>query len=346
MAQSAPPATMRAWQYSSTENGGLDKNLKLNPAAPVPKPKPSQHLVQVLATALNPVDYKPAELPLLGRLLVSYPATPGLDYVGVIVSPASGSPLEPGQLVFGVAGSSPLAGGALAEYALVEIKHAILVPDGVSALNASTLGVAALTAYQSIVPRVKDGDRIFINGGSGGTGTFGIQFAKAIGCHVTTTCSTANVELCQGLGADEVIDYKKGSVLDALLARGLKFDHAVDNVGNISDKNLWWNCNQFLKPGASYVLVAGELSVAGIIDTVKRKLLPRFCGGLKGKVDGFWPESKPEHLEQVAKWVREGKVKVIVDHKYSFEEGVEAFGKLKSGRAKGKIVIAIAPEKV
>lgn len=280
---------------------------------------------------------------IVGRLLVSYPATPGLDYAGVIVTPADGSPLKPGQLVFGVAGSSPLAGGALAEFALVQEKHAILIPEGMSALDASTIGVAALTAYQSIVPRVKKGDRIFINGGSGGTGTFGIQFAKAVGCHVTTTCSTLNVELCKSLGADEVIDYKTSSVIDALLASE-KFDHAVDNVGNINDKVLWWRCNEYLKPGASYVLVAGELSVTSVIDMVKRAVLPRFFGGLKGKVDGFWPESKPEHLEQVAEWVKEGKVKVVIDHKFPFEEGNKAMEKLKTGRAKGKVVIDVALE--
>ncbi|EKD20011.1 uncharacterized protein L3040_002311 [Drepanopeziza brunnea f. sp. 'multigermtubi'] len=342
MASDHPLAmTMRAWQYSSTKNGGLDQNLKLNPSARIPTPKPNQHLVQILATALNPVDYKPAEIPLVGRVLVSYPATPGLDYVGTIVVPASGSPLRAGQLVFGVAGTSPLAGGAMAEYALVEDKRAILVPEGVGTLDAATLGVAALTAYQSIVPRVREGDRIFINGGSGGTGTFGIQFAKAIGCHVTTSCSTTNVELCKSLGADEVLDYKKGSVLDALLASE-KFDHAVDNVGHIEDKALWWKCHEYMKPGASYVLVAGEISVPSVVDMAKRALLPRFLGGLKGKVDGFWPEPKPEDLQKVATWVKEGTVKVTIDHTFSFEEGAEAVTKLKSGRAKGKILIDVA----
>ncbi len=328
-------------QYSSTKNGGIDKNIQLNSAASLPKPKPNQHLVQIIATALNPVDYKPAEMPVVGRLLVSNPATPGLDYAGVVVTPADGSPLKPGQLVFGVAGSSPLAGGALAEFALVQENRAIVIPEGVSTLDASTLGVAALTAYQSIIPRVKKGDRIFINGGSGGTGTFGIQFAKAVGCHVTTTCSTPNMELCKSLGADEVIDYKKGSVLEALIASD-KFDHAVDNVGNINDKAFWWRCNEYLKPGASYVLVAGELSVTSVIDMVKRAVLPKFLGGLQGKVDGFWPESKPEDLEHVAEWVKEGKVKVVIDHKFSFEEGNKAIEKLKTGRAKGKIVIDVA----
>jgi NADPH:quinone reductase-like Zn-dependent oxidoreductase len=75
------------------------------------------------------------------------------------------------------------------------------------------------------VPHVKQGDRIFINGGSGGCGVFGIQFAKAAGCYVVTSCSTPNTELCRSLGADEVVDYKKTSVLEALDASQVKFDH-------------------------------------------------------------------------------------------------------------------------
>ncbi|KAG4424985.1 hypothetical protein IFR04_001956 [Cadophora malorum] len=342
-AKDFPPATMRAWQYSS-KKGGLDKNMKINSAATTPKPKPTQHLVQILATALNPVDYKPAEMPLVGRLLVSYPATPGLDFAGTIVTPADGSDFKPGQLVFGVAGTSPLAGGALAEFAIVEEKHAVAVPEGVSTLDVAVLGVAGLTAFQSIVPRVKEGDHVFINGGSGGTGTLGIQFAKAVGCHVTTTCSTTNVELCKRLGADVVIDYKHDNVLAALLASGQKFDHAVDNVGHIEDKELWWRWNEYAKPGASYVLVAGELSVTSVIDMAKRALLPKFLGGLKGKIDGFWPAPKPENLAQVATWIKEGKVKPVIDQKFAFEDGAKALEKLKTGRAKGKIVIDVALE--
>jgi alkaline phosphatase D len=81
------------------------------------------------------------------------------------------------------------------------------------------------------VPHVKSGDKVFINGGSGGTGCFGIQIANAVGCHVTTSCSTANVEFCKSLGAEEVVDYRKGSVIEALKASGVKFGHVVDNIG-------------------------------------------------------------------------------------------------------------------
>jgi len=332
---------MRAWQYSSTK-GGLEKNLKINPSAPVPKPKPDQHLVQIIATALNPVDYKPAEIPGVARFAITKPATPCIDFAGSIVRPATGSPLKAGQLVFGVSGSSPLAGGALSEFSVSGINSTVALPDSVDPVDAATVGVAALTAYQSIVPRVKKGDKIFINGGSGGTGVFGIQFAKVVGCHVTTTCSATNVELCKSLGADDVVDYKKVSVLEALKANGHKFDHAVDNVG--TNKELLWHCHEFMQSGAVYVVVGGEPSLGNLADTLKRKVWPGFLGGMQGKVVGFWPQQKSEDLQQIGEWMNTGKVKTVIDQKFLFEQAPQVFEKLKTGRARGKIVIDVASE--
>lgn len=341
MAHHSPPSTIRAWQYSSAK-GGLEKSLQLNPSAPLPKPKSNQYLVKVIATALNPVDYKPAEIPVVGRLIVPKVATPGIDFAGSIVTPADGSALKPGQLVFGACGSSPLAGGALSEFAIAKISNVVALPDGVSIIDAATIGVAGMTAYQSIVPRVKKGDKVFINGGSGGTGVFGIQFAKAVGCHVTTTCSTTNVELCKSLGADEVVDYKKQSVIEALTTSEHRFDHAVDNIGK--DKELYWRSHEYMWPGAACVLVGGEPSFAGIGDLLKRKVVPGFLGGIKGKVEGFWPQPKLKDFEQIVNWMKEGKVRAVIDQKFPFEEAPKAFEKLKTGRAKGKIVVEVVSE--
>lgn len=341
MTGSFPPSTMRAWQYSSTK-GGLEKNLKINPSAPLPKPKPDQHLIQIIATALNPVDYKPAEIPGVARFAITKPATPGIDFAGSIVRPGSGSPLKAGQLVFGLSGSSPLAGGALSEFSVSGTNSTVALPDSVDPVDAATVGVAGLTAYQSIVPRVKKGDKIFINGGSGGTGAFGVQFAKVMGCHVTTTCSTTNVEFCKSLGADKVVDYKKESVIEALKGSGHKFDHAVDNVG--TSKELIWHCHEFMQSGAVYVVVGGEPSLESLVDNLRRKVWPGFLGGMKGKTEGFWPQQKSEDLQQIGEWMNTGKVKPVIDQKFLFEQAPQAFEKLRTGRARGKIVIDVASE--
>ena len=338
MADSAIPSTMRAWQYLRT-NGGLEKNLRMNPSAPLPKPKSNQHLVRIAAAALNPVDYKPAEVPGITRFVISKPATPAIDFAGSIVKPASGSSLKPGQLVFGASGTSPLAGGALADFNAAQTASVAVLPEGVSLTDAATVGVAGLTAYQSIVPYVKKGDRIFINGGSGGTGAFGIQFARTIGCHITTTCSTTNIDLCKRLGADEVIDYRKENVIEALKAKESKFDHAVDNVG--TDHEMIWSSHQFMQPGAAYIVVGGGATLGDAIDGVKRKIWPTFLGGIKGKVMGFWPRPTVEDLQQIVEWIRTGKVKPLIDEKFPFEQAPHAMEKLKTGRAKGKIVIDV-----
>lgn len=331
---------MRIWQYTSTK-GGLEKNLKLNTAATPPKPsKPNQNLVQVIATALNPVDYKIAEVALVGLVQHGKPSTPGCDFAGRLITPAANSSLKRGQLVFGVTGSNPLAGGGLSEYILTESHGTVALPSGIDPIDGATIGVAGLTAYQSIVPNVKRGDRLFINGGSGGTGIFSIQVAKALGCHVTTTCSTANVELCRSLGADEVVDYKKQDVVEALKKSGAQFDRVIDNVG--ADPSLYWRCHEYTKPEAVYVMIAGSPSLSAIADVLKRKLWPGFLGGMKRKMTGFFPHPSPENLEQLAKWVKEGKIKPVIDQKFMFEEAPKAFEKLKTGRAKGKVVVDVA----
>lgn len=334
---------MKAWQYSGTK-GGLDKNLRLNPSAPMPKPGPNQHLVQVSAVALNPIDYKPAEFRLLSLLAIPKPATPGLDFVGYLVTPAAGSALKPGQRVFGCTGTSPIAGGGLAEYAVAKTDQVVAAPDGiVDPISLATLPVASLTAYQTIVPYVKSGDKLFINGGSGGVGVFGIQIAKAVGCEVTTTCSTANVELCKSLGADTVIDYRKTpNVVQALKATGHTFDHVVDNVG--SNFDLYWKCHEYTRPGAVYVNVAGQISVSHIWDTLLRKLWPSFLGGGKRESRGFFTQAKPDQLLRIAGWVKDGTVKPVVDETFPFEQAAQAFTRLKTHRARGKIVVEVSSD--
>jgi NADPH:quinone reductase-like Zn-dependent oxidoreductase len=336
----ASAKTMRAFQYTTTK-GGLEKNLILNPHAsiPIPKDPSSQHLVQIISTCLNPIDYKPAEV--LPSFMLPKPATPGIDFVGKIVTPANGSNLKKGQMVFGVAGLSPMAGGALADYAIARKEGVAPLPPNVKPSDAATIGVGGLTAYQSIVPHVKRSDRLFINGGSGGTGSFALQIAKEIGCWVVTTCSTVNVDLCKSLGADEVIDYKKGSVLEALKKMG-NFDHVVDNVGN--DQNLYWKAHEYTKPSAKFVGVAAEPSLRYATFAFKTRVLPTFLSGGKRQYVSILAEPRLDQLEQIGTWIGEGKVKAVIDQRFLFEQAPDAIRKLKTGRARGKIMIDIAPE--
>lgn len=183
---------------------------------------------------------------------------------------------------------------------------------------------------------------MFINGGSGGTGTFGIQIAKAAGCHVTTSCSGANVGLCRGLGADVVIDYKSKDVL-AELQKMPPFDLVVDNVGLLA--NLYWSAASFTKAGAPYVQVGSPaISLGFVYSMLCKTMWPRVLGGGQRPWEFLHLESKVEDYEQIGRWMQEGKVRAVVDEVFGMEDKgpVRAFEKLRTGRTRGKIVVKVA----
>ncbi|KAJ3007467.1 hypothetical protein HKX48_009107 [Thoreauomyces humboldtii] len=337
---------MRAWKYAST-SGGLENNLVLHTTEPLPKPTSKQHLIKVLFVGLNPVDYKPAEAPVVGRLIVGRGATPGFDVAGRIVVPAEGSDLVEGQLVFGAASSNPMAGGALAEYTAAPVETILPIPEGVDPVDLAGSPIAGVTAYGSLVPYIKPGSRVFINGGSGGTGTYGIQIAKVCGAHVTVSCSTRNVDLCRSLGADNVLDYTASPILDQLRAAAKldgPFDHVVDNV--FSDPDLFYQAHTYTTPDARFIEVAGSPSVSFVRFAVGGSVLPGFLGGGKRRFSVFMADAgKKEPLQEVARWVKEGKVKPVTDRVFPMEQAVEAFRRLKTGRAVGKIIVDVGGEK-
>lgn len=294
-------------------------------------------LVKISHATLNPVDSKAAETPLLGRFINR---TPGSDFAGTVVATTT-SRLEPGDAVFGLT-DAPFF-GALAEYALVKGRQNVSpLPTGVSPRDASAFGVAGMTAYQSIVPFVKKGDKVFINGGSGGVGTFGIQIAKAIGCDVTVTCSGPNVELCRSLGADEVIDYRTTDVVAHLQRQGTQFALLFDAVGTPA---IYHSAHHYLKPEGVFNIVAADpTSFASIRGLMGILLLPRFLGGGQRKIKLIGVQGDLEGSARLAQWVKEGIVKVLVEREYALDEGAEAFARLKQGRTRGKLVIRVAQE--
>jgi NADPH:quinone reductase-like Zn-dependent oxidoreductase len=185
------PSTMKAWQWSQCSDT-LENAIELKDSVPLPTAKRAlasgESLVQVYAAALNPVDYKLAELPVVGRMAIPKPATPGLDFAGKVVETGSDCNLKIGQMVFGKL-EPKQAFGTLGEYIIGSKAGTVPIPEGVSVEDAATLGVCGLVTYQCLALNVRSGNRVFINGGSGGVGTFAVQIAKALGCYVTTTCS-------------------------------------------------------------------------------------------------------------------------------------------------------------
>jgi len=213
----------------------------------------------------------------------------------------------------------------------------------VSPEDGAAIGIVGLTEIQSLKPNVQFGDKVFINGGSGGTGAYGIQIAKALGCHVTTSCSTPKIDFCKSLGADEVIDYTSTDVAKALAAGGPQFKLVVDNVGTPLD--LYTKSDAFITPGGKFVQIGAGLSLSGTMAIAGNMLKPAFLGGGKAKYQLLMAQKSKSDLQVLAGWMKEGKVKGVLDTVFEWEDAPKAFEKLKSGRAKGKIVIKVPVEK-
>lgn len=334
--------TMKMWQYANIK-GNIEDAIQMV-TGPIPTASSltqGQILVRVLTVALNPVDYKLPESS-VGSMFISRPAIPGFDLCGrVVAAHASVITFKKNQLVFGGFSRAP-QNGTLAEYTVISAAECAALPDDIDPEHAAAAATAGTTALQSLLPEgVKPGATIFINGGSGGVGSWSVQFAKAMGARVVTSCSGSAVDMCKELGADEVFDYRQSDVIAELKTRVASFDLVVDNVGNTSD--LYHLSSTILKPSGTFVQVGigGSLDLRSIAITIKRSLLASLpIGGCKYYFVNA--KNSTELLAQIAQWMVEGKAKAVIDSSFTFAEVPQAFQKLRTGHARGKIVIRVA----
>lgn len=184
---------------------------------------------------------------------------------------------------------------------------------------------------------------MLINGGSGGTGTFGIQIAKCLGAsEVTVVCSGGNAEMCKELGADHVIDYRTQDVIAELKRSGRQYDVVVDNV--FASAQLYWACGAFLKPEGPFITIAGTPSVSSVVSIMSAMLWPTMLGGGTRQFKFVTNNGNAEMFVKIAGWMAEGKVKAIVEREYELEEAGAAFERLKTGHVRGKLVVKVAAE--
>jgi NADPH:quinone reductase-like Zn-dependent oxidoreductase len=237
------------------------------------------------------------------------------------------------------AGDEVLGGahGALAEYALVREKNADLVvkPAEVSFEDASGLLIAGGTALEALreYGHVAAGQKVLINGASGGVGTYAVQLAKSFGAEVTAVCSTRNVELVRSLGADHVIDYTQENFTEG----SQQYDLIVDNVGNHDFLDL----RRVVKPTGTIVTVSGPKTnnfLGPITRILKMKMLAPF---IEQKLVFFVSDVDAPDLQLFADLMREGKLKTVIDRRYPLEQAGAALDYIGSGRARGKVVITV-----
>ncbi|MBL8643680.1 MAG: NAD(P)-dependent alcohol dehydrogenase, partial [Rhodospirillaceae bacterium] len=216
-----------------------------------PVPNENQVLIKVHASSANPADWHRIRgVPYLIRFDSGLfaPETPhlGIDVAGVIEAVGSNvTKFKPGDEIFGV------ARGAFGEYAIANQRRVAIKPVGMTFAEAAGVPVGAVTALQALQDKgqVQPGQKVLINGASGGVGTYAVQIAKALGAEVTAVCSTRNVELVRSLGADHVVDYTKEDFAEA----AARYDVVLDNVGNRSLSDI----RRVLTPTGIHVLVGG-----------------------------------------------------------------------------------------
>jgi NADPH:quinone reductase-like Zn-dependent oxidoreductase len=304
-----------------------------------PVPGDEQVLVKVRAASVNPLDWHYMEgTPYIVRLMefgLLKPKVPrlGVDMAGQVEAVGKRvTQFKPGDEVFGQ------KFGAFGEYVLVREDRALVIkPAGVTFEQAAALPVAAITALQGLRDKgkVKPGQKVLINGASGGVGTFAVQLAKTMGAEVTGVCSGRNVELVQSLGADHVIDYTK----EDYTRNGQRYDVMLDNVGNHSfSENI-----HVLNPQGKYVLIGGggpddQGFIGPLILPIKAALSRRF---VTQEVGFMVAEVTKNDLSLLADLVQTGKLKVVIDKTYSLNQLPEAMRYLETGRARGKVIITV-----
>src|SRR5437588_4880341 len=241
-----------------------------------PVPNDNQILVKVRAVSVNPLDWHFMEgTPYLGRLPAFGLLKPkverlGVDYAGTVEAVGKNlTEFKPGDEVFGN------HFGAFAEYVVASDKGMALKPANLTFEQAASLPVAALTALQALrdTGKLQPGQKVLINGASGGVGTFAVQLAKTFGAEVTGVCSGRNVELVQSLGADHVIDYTK----EDFTKRPERYDLIIDNVGNQTLSGF----RRVLNPKGIYVAVGGggvndSRWTGPLVSALKMVVLKRF----------------------------------------------------------------------
>jgi NADPH:quinone reductase-like Zn-dependent oxidoreductase len=290
-------------------------------------------LIRVHAASLNAVDwYAVLGRPWAGRVAMGLRKPKELllnsDVAGTVEAVGKDvTEVEPGDEVFGRA-------EGFAEYALADERVA-RKPAGLTFEEAAALPVAGITALQGLRDhgQVQPGQRVLINGASGGVGTFAVQIAKALGAHVTAVCSTGNVEQARELGADRVIDYTRED-----FTRGdERYDVMFDNAGRTS----WSKCKRVLAPKAIVVLVGGPkknrlLGPLGHIMAMK-------LGSVRGdrKAVFFVAKLNREDLEVLAGMAEAGTVRPLIDRRYELGRLSDAMAYLGEGHAKGKIIITL-----
>ena len=294
-----------------------------------------QVLVRVRASSVNPVEwygvYAPPFVRVISRQL-RRPKDPslGVDLAGTVEAVGKNvTAFRPGDEVFGASDAS------WAEYAAASATKLAHKPANVSFEEAAGVPVAGLTALQALRDHgaVQPGQKVLINGASGGVGTYAIQIGKVLGADVTAVCSTQNVELARSLGADRVIDYTR----EDFTRTGRQHDLIIDIAGSRSFSKL----RRILTPQATVVVVGArmEYSLLGPLKHMIGTVVEAVGRSQEAKL--FMADVNTSDLTYMGELIASGKLRSVIDRRYPLSEAVEALRYLGQGHARGKIVLSV-----
>jgi NADPH:quinone reductase-like Zn-dependent oxidoreductase len=326
------PTTMRAAVH---ERYGSPEEVVVVKTVPVPEVGPDDVLVRVAAASVNALDWHYVTgLPMFARptLGLRRPKrqVPGADVAGVVEAVGSAvTRLQPGDRVFG-----EVSGGAFAELVVAPADWLVPVPEGVDLETAATIGVAAETALQGLRDwgRLEPGQRVLVNGASGGVGSFAVQLAKALGAsHVTAVCSTGNVDAARRAGADRVVDYTREDVREL----GETFDVFFDNAGSLTLRD----SRRLVAPGGSYVMVTSPKSKW--LRPLPRMLsVPVYFAFGSQRAPAFKVASRNRaDLELLIDLVATGRLSPVMDRRWALADASEALRVQGEFHAHGKSVV-------
>ena len=294
-----------------------------------PEIKDNEILLRVVATSINAGDcFSWNGSPWLARLSVGFPKPKdyilGWDAAGIVEAVGkSVIRFHPGDEVFGACSRT------FAEYEGADSTLFAIKPGNLTFEHAAAVPTAGLTALQGLrdAGKLQAGQKVLVNGASGGVGTFAVQIAKALGAEVTGVCSTRNVEMILSLGADHVIDYTK----EDFTKNGQSYDLILDNVANRSFSDL----RRALTPQGKIIPNSGYGGMGYVFKAILLSPFMRQQGSM------YVTRSNNNDLVILMELIENGKIKPIIDRSYSFSEIPEALAYVGEGHARGKVVISV-----
>ncbi|WP_243885872.1 NAD(P)-dependent alcohol dehydrogenase [Cellulomonas fengjieae] len=304
--------------------------------APRPVPRADEVLIAVRASSLNFADVamvtgRPSLIRAVSGLRTPKHPVPGKDVAGVVEAVgADVTDLRPGDEVYAEAPA-----GAWAQHVCVRASIVALKPANLSFEQAATLPLAAGTALDCVAG-VRPGQKVLVNGASGGVGTFAVQLAKALGAEVTGVCSGRNVELVRGLGADRVIDYERSD----FTSDGTRYDLVIDLVGN---RSLAAYRRALTERGTLALSSGNGGRVIGPMGRIVRAVLLNLLVGQHLRPVSATPgRAKLDRLRELAE---DGAIRPAVERTYALGDAPEALRRLMAEHARGKTVLTVARER-